>query len=74
MYSSAVNILNVDPGGYSPCVALFTRTELLLSFTRSSHTSDMVFGSKSGFETRASMRPVSGSVTIIAPSYIPSAL
>ena len=69
MYSSVVKILNVDPGGYSPWVARFRRTELSLSSdTKVSQSSAIVFGSKSGFDTMARILPVSGSITTTAPS------
>ena len=60
-------ILKVDPGGYCPCVALFTRIELFASALIWSQSSEIVFGLKSGLLTMARILPVSGSITTTAP-------
>ena len=45
MYSRAVITLKVDPGGYSPFVALFTSLASFLgSFDRLSQSANTVFG------------------------------
>lgn len=45
IYSNAVTILKVEPGGYNPCVARLTSTVLESLSTRSSHISPMELGS-----------------------------
>ena len=74
MYSSAVIILKVEPGGYNPCVARLSNTELVEpSLLASSHTVSISFGSKSGLDTIARILPVSGSNKTTAPSASPNA-
>ena len=74
MYSSEVTILKVEPGGYTPWEALFSRLEFSVSAVTSSQIPAISLGLKSGLETMASIFPVSGSMTTIAPSYMPIAL
>ena len=62
-------ILNVEPGGYCPCVTRFNNVPVVLSCARYvSQSVRIVSGSKSGFETMARTAPVFGSEAMIAPA------
>ncbi len=67
MYSSAVTILKVEPGGYCPWVTRFNNTELSSSSMMESQIAPISLGSKPGWDTMASIFPVATSVTTMAP-------
>ena len=67
----AVTTLKIEPGGKVPCMARLRNglEGCLISLLKSL---SIVFGLKRGLLAMATISPVHGSITIIAPRFVPS--